>query len=328
MTAPTTGPGLEVLAPPVVVPPRAPDRPPVVVHAPAATLPFDDVTRPLRPGYLPGAVLTTLGMLAAALVAVVAVLGPVRHARDQSTAYDRLRAELADGVAPVNQIDESGALLPLGTPLGIIDIPQLGVREVFLEGTTSGVLRSGPGHRRDTPLPGQAGTSVIMGRAAGFGGPFSALGQLTPGTVFTVTSGLGERIPYRVTGVRRQGDPLPPPLAPGKGRLSLITATGTAFVPDGVLVVDADLVGPARASGPRPLRTALLPPSERPLQGEPTAWIPAIALGQLLLLAAVGVAWFRYRWGRWQVWLTGGPVLVALTLAVADQVARLLPNLL
>jgi len=34
------------------------------------------------------------------------------------------------------------------------------------------------------------------------------------------------------------------------------------------------------------------------------------------------------RWGRWQTWLAGGPVLLALALTTSDQVARLLPNLL
>ena len=33
-----------------------------------------------------------------------------------------------------------------------------------MEGTSSGTLMSGPGHRRDTPFPGQAGVSVIVGR--------------------------------------------------------------------------------------------------------------------------------------------------------------------
>ncbi|MCZ0981039.1 hypothetical protein O1L60_24275 [Streptomyces diastatochromogenes] len=32
---------------------------------------------------------------------------------------------------------------------------------------------SGPGHRRDTALPGQPGASVIMGRQWGYGSPSS-----------------------------------------------------------------------------------------------------------------------------------------------------------
>ena len=37
-----------------------------------------------------------------------------------------------------------------------MQIPAIGLHDVVIvEGTDSGDLRDGPGHRRDTPLPGQ-----------------------------------------------------------------------------------------------------------------------------------------------------------------------------
>ncbi len=61
---------------------------------------------------------------------------------------------------------------------------------------------------------------------------------------------------------------------------------------------------------------------------DPDAWMPLVLWGQALLVAALALAWARIRWGGWQTWLVGVPVLGALGLAAADQAARLLPNLL
>jgi sortase A len=45
-----------------------------------------------------------------------------------------------------------------------------------VEGTASSDLLDGPGHLRSTVLPGQVGTSVVMGRAKTYGAPFGAIG--------------------------------------------------------------------------------------------------------------------------------------------------------
>ena len=187
------------------------------------------------------------------------------------------------------------------------------------------LLASGPGHRRDTVLPGQPGTSVLMARRAGYGGPFRAIGTLDRGETFTVTTGQGEHT-YRVLGVRRAGDPRPAPPAAGGGRLVLMTASGTPYMPDGVLQVDAELLTPAQQSGGR--TPGRLPADEAPMAGQSSAWFPLILWGQALLLAAAALAWARIRWGRPHTWLVGFPVLTALTLAVSDRAALLLPNLL
>ena len=66
----------------------------------------------------------------------------------------------------------------------------------------------------------------------------------------------------------------------------------------------------------------------RPMQGDPSAWIFVLLLSQLLFGAAIAVTWARYRWGVWQAWLSGGPVLLAVGVAITDQAAKLLPNLM
>src|SRR5262249_41044356 len=163
-----------------------------------------------------------------------------------------------------------------------------GIREVVFEGTSSGVLESGPGHLRNTVLPGQPGVSTIVGRQAAFGGPFRDLGQLHPEETFTVTTGQGTHT-YRVTDLRRAGDP--PPLARGRGRLTLATAEGRAFLPSGVLRVDADLVSDVQ---PAPTRSAVtLASSERLMAGDSSSWMPLVLWGQALVLAAAALAWAR-----------------------------------
>nr|WP_223182985.1 MULTISPECIES: sortase [unclassified Streptomyces] len=206
-------------------------------------------------------------------------------------------------------------------------IPALGLREVVAEGTTSQVLMSGPGHRRDTALPGQAGASVLMGRKWGYGSPFNDVHRLPRGARIDITTGQGEAV-YEVTGVRRPGDPNPAPLAQGEGRLTLMTATGGAYTPEDVLRVDAKLVGTPQPSPVRPLRPGWITAAEKPLAGESDAW-PRIFLGtQGLLAAALLTVLARRRWGARQTWVTAVPVLAALGVLVSGELTRLLPNLL
>lgn len=258
----------------------------------------------------------------------VGLLSRLHYDRAQHDAYADFRAQLAQATAPVGPVqpDDPKALLPLGTPVAVLGIPEIGLRDVVFEGTSGHVLENGPGHLRSTVLPGQAGTSEILGRAAAYGGPFARLAELNPGDPFTVTTGQGVHN-YVVLDVRRAGDPQPTPLATGRGRLILATADGVPFLPSGVLRVDANLVSPAQPTPPTVLTTAQLPPAEQALHGDPSSWIPLVLWGQGLLVAAVVIAWARTRWGRWQVWIVTVPVLGFLGLAVADQAAGLLINL-
>ncbi|MFJ7956739.1 sortase [Streptomyces sp. NPDC096319] len=276
---------------------------------------------------LAGAALSVLAALLIGFAANLTVVGHLQHARDQSTAYDDLREQLALGTAPVGQTTYDGKPVALGAPVALLRIPALGLREVVAEGTTSGVLMSGPGHRRDTALPGQPGASVIMGRQWGYGSPFLDVHRLPAGARVEITTGQGEAV-YEVTAVRRPGDPLPARLAPGEGRLTLLTASGGAYTPQDVVRVDATLLGTARPSPPRSLKAGWITAAEEPLAGETDVW-PGILLGvQGLLAASLLTVAARRRWGTRQTWVTAVPVLVALGVLVSGQLTRLLPNLL
>lgn len=71
------------------------------------------------------------------------VLSSVQESRSQVLEYAQLRAELAAQTAPL------GPAAP-GSPVAVLDIPSIGVRNmVVVEGTSPENLTLGPGHLRD-----------------------------------------------------------------------------------------------------------------------------------------------------------------------------------
>jgi LPXTG-site transpeptidase (sortase) family protein len=275
--------------------------------------------------YIIRAELAAIGLLALLLVFQVVALGGLEHRVAQTAAFNRFRNELAQGIAPVGQVDDNGRLLAPGRPVALLKIPRLRTSEVVLEGTSSEVLRKGPGHLRNTVLPGQAGTSVILGRATAFGGPFGGIHRLKKGDTITTTTGIGEST-FRVTDVRRAGDPMPDPVAPGSGRLTLVTATGGPFMPSGLLRVDADLEGKAQPTSPLVLTT--VPSSELPLHAQTQDLWELVLLVQAAVLAALAVVWSWRRWGHPETWIVFFPVAALLGWFITDQIIRLLPNLM
>ncbi|MDR2378530.1 MAG: class E sortase, partial [Bifidobacteriaceae bacterium] len=299
--------------------PRRPRLPP-----PAAARPE---LAPRGARWWAGAAIIVLSLLALAFVAHAAVFSEFQHRRAQSLAYQDLRSALAKAEAPTGQLDLNQEMTPLGTPVALLEIPAIGLSEVVLEGSTAKVLRGGAGHRRDSVLPGQPGTAVLLGRQATYGGPFRDLARLVPGDLITLTTAQGVAT-YRVFGLRRAGDPTPEPLPDGAGRLELMTADGLALAPSGVLHVDAELATAARPASSKVMAYAALPAAERAMGQDSAAWFVAFLAVVFFVLAGLGVGWLARSWGRWQAWLVGLPVLCALGAACADSIMNALPNIL
>jgi sortase A len=274
---------------------------------------------------------TTVLILAACFLGFAAWLAfgsRLAYDRAQHDIYANFRVNLAQATAPTGptQPTNPGQLLTPGTPVAILSIPEIGLRAVVLEGTSGQVLNNGPGHLRDTALPGQAGLSEILGRRAAYGGPFSRLSTLTPGQTFTVTTGQGIAR-YQVLDVRRPGD-IEPPLVPGQGRLVLITADGPPFAPSGLLRVDAKQTSAPSPAPPMVVSAADVSSSEKAMGTDPLAWVPLVLWGQGLVLSVGALTWLAYRWGRWQTWTVGVPVVSYIAICIAEEVTRLLPNLM
>jgi hypothetical protein len=266
-------------------------------------------------------------ILTVTLLLQLTVLGGLQQSAAQERKFDEFRSQLAAGTAPIGPTDNQSRALAVGAPIAYLEVPELGLRQVVVEGTTSSALFAGPGHRRDTVLPGQVGASIIMGRAAAFGGPFGRIDQLAAGDDIVVTTGQGE-YEFVVVGVRREGDPVPSPPAAGASRLVLATSDGRPYLPEGVLRVDADLVGDAVVGPARAYSAATLPGSEQ-FMGADTSTLWALALWiQVLIALSLGAVWAWHRWGHAQAWVVFLPPLLLVGLATSGQVARLLPNLL
>jgi sortase A len=267
--------------------------------------------------------LTALAVLTGWFLLYAFVLSGYQEHSAQDALYAKLRNQLALGVAPL------GRKISLGDPVAVLVVPQAGVNAVVVDGTTAGLLEHGPGLKADTPLPGEAGTSIIYGRSTLFGGPFRHLSALTPGDVLQVTTGQGT-FHYRVHDVRYSGGPEPPPLAAGQGRLTLTTTAGSGWrslgAPDRYLFVDATLVGKPAAT-PAGMPTAI-PANQRPMQGDPGALIALVFWLQLLLLVVLALIWVRSRWGARLTWLIGAPLMLAMAWVVSEVAFQLLPNLI
>lgn len=299
-------------------PPRRPKRPP----RPRAVLP------PLtRAQTIARAGLVMVAVVVLGFLANMVGLSQLQHLVSQQELRTEFGDQLAAGTAAVSEGDFTGVLLDDGTPVARIQIPAIGVNEIVVEGTTSGDLTRGPGHRRDTVLPGQAGVSVVLGRANAYGGPFGRIQELPPGETISVVTGQGESL-FRVKGVRYAGDPLPAAITSGQARLVLVSARGAPYAPSGVVRVDADLVSTVQAPGARQTTFTTIPAAQKELGSDfGTLWALVFAL-QFLILAEAGAAYSWRLVGGAKAWVVFAPVVLLAGLITADQLTRLLPNLI
>ena len=312
----------------VVVPPL----PPVPPSPPRGRRVPRFVPRPPAPPLPPGRqvaaqVSRLVALVLLALAAYVGIVSGLEHAIAQDHLHRQLADELTEGTAPVSEGTFDDILLTDGAPVAQLTIPQIGVDETVVEGTNASNLALGPGHRRDTSLPGQVGVSVVMGRQSAFGGPFGRIEELGPGDRFTVVTGQGVQT-FEVIGVRYAGDLSPAPAKAGESRLVLESARGPAFMPRGIVRVDAELVSDPQARGARYTTFPTLPATHKEMAGDSSrAWALVFAL-QLLLAVAIGAVWTYRRIGARQAWAVFVPVGLLAFMVVADQAVRMLPNLM
>jgi LPXTG-site transpeptidase (sortase) family protein len=292
--------------------------------APAATAP---ATPPAIPPAIPPAQQSTAALVVRAvsgglcLLLLLAVgfagylfgLSNLSEQRAQSTQYENFAYTLSQGTAPVGPVPE-------GTPVAVLDIPNLGMHAVVVEGTSARDLDNGPGHRPDTALPGQAGVSVLYGRRVTFGAPFEHLMRLELGNRITVTTGQGVAT-YVVSSFGDDDHPAP---ANSKNRLVLVTADSIGWPRSGVSV-SADLTStPQPSPGGRPALPASQRSMSRDTDGSP---LPMLLWSQALLLLAAAATVAAHRWSRWSTYVCAAPVFLAVLWNLYENVAGMLPNL-
>jgi sortase A len=261
-----------------------------------------------------GTGLLLLAGLALGLAGYLYGLSGAQEARAQTILYTRLRYELANQVAPL------GPTAP-GSPVAVLDIPAIGIRDmVVVQGTSPENMTLGPGHLRDTPMPGQAGVSEIFGRRATFGAPFARLTGLRPGDVIVTYTGQGRSV-YRVAALGgsqqvRIEDPEP-------NRLVLVTAS-SPVVPSYYFEVDARLVSVTR---PGPPVARVLNAPEVALASDDGALVLTFIWGAALAAVSALGTYAALRWSPWAAYLAAVPLALAVLWNLFQSLAALLPNL-
>jgi sortase A len=300
---------------PSVAPATAPAPP----RAPKAQRPPGEVEEAVS---LVSSAFTMAAILSLWFVLQAVLLGGISEARAQHLLYAQFRTELAAATAP------TGPVVKPGRPVALVTVPKLGAMQVVVEGTGSGDLLAGPGHRRDTVLPGQQGVSLVYSRGSTYGAPFAGIGELQVGDQVISTTGQG-RVVYKIVDIRRAGDALRPFPTGTTSRLTITTTEGSGPLSglraSSVVYVDAEAPKGLPAPTGRP---AQVPKSEQAMATDRGA-LPVLVLALALLVACtLAISAARRRWSAALVWVVATPVALALAWFTTDTVMRLLPNLL
>jgi sortase A len=234
-------------------------------------------------------------------------LSGLQEQRSQHLLYAEFRG-LLDPSSPI--APSIGGTIAPGTPVALLNAPGAGIHNVVIvEGTTSGDLMNGPGHLRGTPLPGQAGESIVLGKSTTAGAPFSRVARLDRGDALEVRTGQG-LFHFKVVGDYAPGRRLPS-VPSSTGLLTLVTSRGAGIdqlVPGQLTYVVARLEGRPVAAPHR--RPGALTASEVQGHEDPSA-LPLVIAWLAALLASSVIA---------------APVLFAILWGFSNEAMRLLPN--
>lgn len=223
-----------------------------------------------------------------------------------------------------------------GEPIARIEIPEIGVDKIVVEGVRRGDLRKGPGHYPETPLPGQPGNASIAGHRTTYGAPFHRIDELEVDDEIIVTTVQG-RFLYQVIGqeivsptqvdvIEDQGD----------DRLTL-TSCHPKYSARQRIILTAALVGEAAIPTPRPVREVDqsiddTDPVEdevevETLDGEETGPVgPVIVFGLVALAVWILFYVLSRRWRRWPSYLLGVVPFGVSLFVWFDALSELLPT--
>ena len=142
-----------------------------------------------------GFLITVMGVLMVVFAAIT-LLRPVWL----QDLYVRAEEVLSSGAIPF-VADAAGAgdsrthgTPDLGKPIGVLEIPRLGLSSVVIEGDEAAALVLGVGHLADTPLPWSRGNSVFAAHRDTF---FRPLEHIRPNDIIRFSSATAD-LEYRV----------------------------------------------------------------------------------------------------------------------------------
>ncbi|MGZ4689580.1 MAG: class E sortase [Acidimicrobiia bacterium] len=237
----------------------------------------------------------------------------VQEARSQTSLLGQMKRTLSTAA-------KGGASpRPLaGQPLGLMEIPAIGVEKVVVEGASPSRLKTGPGRVPSSAFPGRPGDTLILGKRSAYGKPFAHLDALEDGDEIVLTTGAG-RFRYVVDAGARRAQP-------GSKRSTLTLATSSpALLSSGVRTVVAKLDGrPLLAERSDAGARTIDPAADAGFFSDSGAFL-AVAIWGLLLIVVLVIAARGYRRSPWLAWLLTTPVVVALLFCLLGSLDRLLP---
>ena len=214
----------------------------------------------------------------------------------------------------------------LGSPIGTIVIPKIGVSMVVVEGTGTAQLQQGPGHYPGTPLPGQAGNVAIAGHRTTYLHPFYNLNELVPGDPITITTLQGTFLYHVLSSESVSPSDVAVVAATSTPQLTLTTCN-PRYSASQRLVVHAALVA-SSLTAPVPSTTVKPKLDLAPATATPRSWPVAILWGLAVAALTVGI-WVlagRNRRGRKALLIAlGGVVWLVVVFFFFTALAPLLP---
>ncbi|HWH96332.1 MAG TPA: class E sortase, partial [Baekduia sp.] len=186
---------------------------PAVAAAPPAS---PSLARRARRALLFAGVILGLVLIADGLLTIVwqEPITALQQSRDQAALRDDLQGlqktlaaapkvarESATGRMRRQALTLMAANRPAGSALGSIAIPRIGLKSVFVQSTSHGALKKGPGHYKGTVLPGIDGTVGLAGHRTTYGAPFRRVDELRKGSRIILNMPYGT-FTYKVTGTR------------------------------------------------------------------------------------------------------------------------------
>jgi LPXTG-site transpeptidase (sortase) family protein len=241
------------------------------------------------------------------------ILGPLVHNRAATALEQRLASDLVNGVAPVSNP------IAVGSPIGLVEVPNRDIRAVVVEGSKAEQLAQASGHLIGSALPGQPGVSAILGRSQTYGAEFKNLDQLIVGDEVVVTTGQGVHT-YEVIDitVRSARDAA---AFQGEGHMLILA---TVVDSSDRLVVRATLTSPVFPAGQATDHQTSL--DELGLAGDSSSW-SSLALWMLIAaLLAAGFPIIVNQVGRRVGWLVVAPIAMWVALEVWTAISLMSPS--
>ena len=241
------------------------------------------------------------------------LLGPLVHDRAATALEQRLSSDLLNGVAPVSYP------ISVGTPIGLVEVPNRDIRAVVVEGSKAKQLAQASGHWTGSALVGQPGVSAILGRSQTYGAEFKNLDQLKVGDEVVVTTGQGVHA-YEVIDitVRSARDTA---AFQGEGHMLILA---TVVDSSDRLVVRATLTSPVFPAGQAIDHQTTL--DELGLAGDSSSWSDLTLWMLLAALLAAGFPIIVNLVGRRVGWLLVSPIAMWVTFEVWTVISVMSPS--